>query len=230
MEELLRVEKYALGIKQFLHNKQNQIDWILNDFCFKLYKNQIIGLQGPSGSGKSVFAKSLCGLNSLGIYQQGNFFYRGRSIQDSQKKSLRGKKIFYLPQHAAQSFNPLNKIKNQIRISKKLQSDYSFDMNSFFDPDVINRINNSYPFELSGGELQRCLLKLGFEMATALLILDEPTNSLDIPMQQILKEYIFRYRKRNDSTVLIISHRGDWLQKICDCILEIKDKQIILKK
>lgn len=180
---------------------------ILESIFLKIPNNRITCLLGESGAGKTVLARTISGLmpDTLSI-RSGQFKYRGRPVFYDMLKKMRGREIFYSPQNAAASLNPVLKLKHQFRdfvqTGEKRVAEILRRL-GFGSPD---RILNSYPFELSGGENQRCLLAMAIIREPGFLILDEPFSSLDFGLTAELAKLLKQIQKDYRLSLLIISH------------------------
>lgn len=188
---------------------------IISNVSLQIPEFQISALIGPSASGKTSFARAISGLLPQNMYiSSGEIYYRDHLIDYCGLQRLTGFKIFYSPQNAAACFNPVLKIKRQILETAKISiAELHSILGSlnFNDPGLIL---DTYPFQLSGGENRRCLLALALAHKPELLILDEPTASLDDDLQQELVTLIHQAQKSFNLTILIICHQLNNLQSI----------------
>lgn len=196
---------------------------VLRGINLKIPSNQVTVLLGESGAGKTILARALCGL-----LPDGFFVSRGRILFGRQVLSgpgswamVRGRKIFYTPQNAAASLNPVLTIGRQIRETSRISAKELGEMLSrlqFSDP---VRVLHSYPFTLSGGENQRCLLALALAARPDVLILDEPTAEIDAAAQEKFIEVLRDYLSAFSLTVLLISHHLGFVKAIAQnlCVL-----------
>ena len=201
---------------------------LLEKVTIDIRKNQITGLIGESGSGKTIFSKTISALLPENIYiEKGDIFYKGESVDYKTLKKLRGRHIFYAPQNAAASLNPVLKIKRQINETSKINHTQLIDLLENLDFHDPERILNSYPFELSGGENQRCLLAMAAALQPELLILDEPTSALDHDLQEGFMDLIKKIRQQYDLTILLITHNLSIVRNISDYIYIIFKGKIV---
>jgi ABC-type dipeptide/oligopeptide/nickel transport system ATPase component len=201
---------------------------ILENINIQIKKNKITSLIGESGAGKTIFGKTLAALLPAHIAMtKGTIFYEDQPVTYDRLKKMRGSHIFYTPQNAPASLNPVTKIKNQINETSKIEPNQLIkllkDLN-LHDPD---RILNSYPFELSGGENQRCLLAMAVAQKPRVLILDEPTASLDQPWQEGFMQLIKTIQQQYCLTILLITHNLSLAKNISDFIYIILKGKII---
>ena len=169
---------------------------IIRDFTLRIQRGDRIGLVGPNGAGKTTLLKLLTGelqpdsgtvtlaktLSGIVIDQQRKLMEPGRRVRDVLANG--GEWI-------------------EVRGSKKHIKGYLKEF--LFDPAIADAPIAS----LSGGERSRLLLAREFARAANLLVLDEPTNDLDLETLDLLQEVIADY----DGTVLIVSHDRDFLDR-----------------
>ena len=169
---------------------------IIRDFSLRIQRGDRIGLVGPNGAGKTTLLKLLTGelqpdsgtvtlaktLSGIVIDQQRKLMEPGRRVRDVLANG--GEWI-------------------EVRGSKKHIKGYLKEF--LFDPAIADAPIAS----LSGGERSRLLLAREFARAANLLVLDEPTNDLDLETLDLLQEVIADY----DGTVLIVSHDRDFLDR-----------------
>lgn len=201
---------------------------LLKDLTVDIRKEKITTLIGESGSGKTIFSKALCALLPEGIFiKSGEIFFRGEAVDYDKLKRLRGGHIFYAPQNAASSLNPVLKIGKQIREVSKLDHLQLIGILEELElPDPL-RILNAYPFELSGGENQRCLLAMALALRPELLILDEPTAGLDHDLQERFTVLLKKIQREYRLSILLITHNLSIAESLSDYIYIILSGEII---
>ena len=208
----------TINIKNFFHNKKN--NFIINNINIKIKKNQIVGIIGSSGSGKSTIINMICGFTKP---NKGGIFVDNISIfenNDSWKKN-----IGFIPQNIVilndtireniLFFLKNNKIKDKKlkKIIKKVNL-YSFYKKQRND---LNTIIKEEGLNISGGEIQRIGIARALIENPELIIFDEATSALDtFTENKILKEI-----KTLSKTTIIVSHRMNTL-RYCDQIYGIK--------
>ena len=135
--------------------------FILRDFSIHLNKGEILGLAGESGSGKSVFAKSVLGLNTAPIYKTGgNILVENKLLEnDADYKSIRGKKISMIFQNPQSSLNPVMTIGKQLietimlhnkSLNKKQAKEMAVKLLQDVEIDLAESRLESFPHQLSG--------------------------------------------------------------------------------
>lgn len=211
---------------------------IVKNASFSVQQHACLGIVGESGSGKSITVREILGVNPRWIQSAGEIIFEGRNLLDENeklRKSVRGKKISMILQDAMTAFNPIEKIGFQMRqtfiqllnVSKKEAEQMGLaglkKMN-FADP---QKVYKSYPHELSGGMLQRCMIAIALVLQTGIIIADEPTTALDsINQLEVVKQ--FQYLKElSGTTLILISHDLGVVQRLADNVIVMKDGEIV---
>ncbi|MDQ1351863.1 MAG: peptide/nickel transport system ATP-binding protein ddpF [Acidobacteriota bacterium] len=226
---LLSAQNLTVSIENQIPNTPLPLSTpFLKNVSIDLRKDKITCLIGESGSGKTIFSKTIAALLPENVFiEQGDIFYKGKAIDYCTLKKSRGRLIFYSPQNAAASLNPVLKIKRQVNEWAKLDQTQLLDLFrdlEFQDPE---RVLNSYPFQLSGGENQRCLLAMAVAQQPELLILDEPTSAMDLHLQEEFMGLIKKVRQQFELTILLITHNLSLVRNAADYIYIILNGEII---
>ena len=193
---------------------------VVDNVDMELYRDEALGVVGESGSGKSMFATAL--INSVIEPGQvsGEVIYNPSDgepidileLSDEELKKYRWREISMVFQGAQDSFNPTMRIKGHFEetlISHNASMDQGMERardllsDLYLDPD---RVLESFPHELSGGMKQRTLIALSLLLDPDVLLLDEPTSSLDLLMQRAIMSLLDRIQDTYDFTYLFITH------------------------
>ncbi len=175
----------------------------------------IIGLVGPNGSGKSTLLRILAFLEAPA---QGRLFFEGKSIS-SRQHSMRHR-VTLLSQEP-------------YLLKRSVEANVAYGLKVRGEKDLKNKVAEVLRMvdlapegfagrswhELSAGESQRVALATRLILRPKVLLLDEPTTSLDVESTKRIKEASLTARKEWGTTLVIASHDMAWLDAICDDIL-----------
>jgi len=168
---------------------------IINNVSLELNRGKVMGLIGESGAGKSTLGLAAMGFTRDGCeIVGGNIMFDGIDLVTATpdvKRQLLGKRIAYVAQSAAASFNPAHKIINQ---HAEAPLCHSVSSRTEAEADAINlyqrlrlpnpdEIGFRYPHQVSGGQLQRAMTAMAMSCRPDLIIFDEPTTALDVTTQ-----------------------------------------------
>jgi peptide/nickel transport system ATP-binding protein len=178
------------------------------------HEGEIISIVGESGSGKTTLAKMLLGLISP---TEGDIYFQGqkRDLRTQKQKHEYWKSIQAIFQDPFSSYNMFNKIDavllNCIRMrgggklprAKKveLMEEACCFVNLKFE-----ELTNKYPFELSGGQMQRLMIARIFLLKPKILFADEPTSMIDACSRATILDELMQLRKETGMTVIFITH------------------------
>ena len=211
---------------------------IIQPVSFQINKGEIVALTGRSGSGKTSLALAILGVLHPGItLVQGQIvWYHGDvklTFPDNHKEwsGLRGTHIGFVQQDVYGAFDPLLRMGKQMMMVIKEWSSVAVNeieglLKSILSETGIkdiNRIWNSFPHQLSGGQLQRCQVAVAVALKPQLLIADEPTSAIDKINQDELLEVFDRLRKKYNIAILLITHDQQVVEKLADRIIALGD-------
>jgi peptide/nickel transport system ATP-binding protein len=188
-------------------------------------------LLGESGAGKTLLARALAGLLPSRLrLSRGRILFNGREMNGRAWSGVRGREVFYAPQNAAASFNPVLTIGRQINECRPFAAAAAGELDEllvrlqFPEP---ARVLGAYPHELSGGENQRCLLALALVSGAGVLILDEPTSEIDAVAHDEFVAVLREHQHRRHLTILLVSHHLGFVEKIADGLCILADGRIV---
>lgn len=232
-ESLLKVKnltvKYNLGEKQVI---------ALESINLEIKEREIFALVGESGSGKSTLGLSLLGLLPFNSRVKGEIYFRGEELLSSsgfKLAQIRGKFITMVFQEPAASFNPVYSVGFQIEEvlrfklgikNKKERKKKILELFSQVGLGDSQRLLSAYPYELSGGMLQRVMIAQAIATTPRLLIADEPTSSLDVTIESQILNLFLKLRDKYNLSILFITHDLDVAQSISDRICVLKKARI----
>ena len=181
---------------------------------FNFYAGEIVSIVGESGSGKTTLAKMLLGLiNST----EGDIYYHGtkRDISSQKKKQEYWKGIQAIFQDPYSSFNIFNKIDAVLLDCINMRGGRKFphakkvelitEACSFVNL-KFEELTNKYPFELSGGQMQRLMIARIFLLKPKILLADEPTSMIDACSRATILDMLMKLRVETGMTLIFITH------------------------
>lgn len=202
---------------------------ILTDIKFEIEEGKIYTILGKNGSGKSTLIKSLTSLLPNEEYKTSGevIFKESDLINCSEEKlrQIRKHNIRYVFQDAANSFDPLKKIKYYLDLSNVSPLKIE-ELLLFFLLPNYKKISNLHSYELSGGMAQRLLIVLALLANPDLLILDEPTSGVDYAAINLILLKIKNYIRDNDKSVLIVTQDISFALKTSDYIAYLSDGKL----
>lgn len=207
---------------------------LLQDINFNIEKGKVYTILGKNGSGKSTLTKSLTLLLPTEYYEvRGKVLFEAIDLFNTSEenlKEIRKSKIRYVFQDAANSFDPLKKIKYYFDLSNvsSLKID---ELLLFFLLPTYKKLSGLHSYELSGGMAQRLLIVLALLANPDLLILDEPTSGVDYAVMNLILLKIKNFVRDNDKSVLVVTQDINFALKSSDYIsyLSIGNLTLFLK-
>lgn len=227
MEEILVCENLTMTF-----DDGEYIVHALKNVSFSLRKNEVLGIIGESGSGKSTIAKLITGL-----YQPtgGNIFLGGRSIVRLKRQAQKEvyTKVQMVFQDAVGSFNPRRKIGESIsdtlcRLCGENKHTAGKETALLLDDvGLPGDYAEKYPHELSGGECQRAAIARAMSVHPEILICDEATSALDVSAQAKIVELLMHLRRIHTVSILFITHDLPLVSNISDRILIMDEGELV---
>lgn len=211
---------------------------IVHGLSFAIAPGEVLALIGESGSGKTTTALALMGYARSGCRIAAGSVRIGDTevlqLDAAGQRALRGRRVAYIAQSAAASFNPSRTIMDQVvepalihgtsaRPEAEAKAVALFRELALPDPDAIGA---RYPHQVSGGQLQRLMAAMALITDPELVILDEPTTALDVTTQiEVLRAFRRVVRERR-TTAVYVSHDLAVVAQMADHILVLRDGQM----
>ena len=191
---------------------------VLNNISMSLEPGKIYGLLGENGVGKTTLLTLLCGLKKP---QEGSITTDGIDPYDRLPSFLEN--MYYLPDEVA----PLNTTAERwARSCGKFWPAFNFDtfinIMKEFETDPSQKMN-----AMSAGQLKKAYIAFALAAGTGYLLMDEPTNGLDIPSKAQFRAAIMKYT-REDSTIVISTHQVRDLENVIDPIVILDRCDVLL--
>jgi ABC-type dipeptide/oligopeptide/nickel transport system ATPase component len=212
----------------------------VSEASFGVDEEEILGIVGVSGAGKSILARALTGyISPPGRVARGSVKVFGQDLitaSQEQLRKIRGNSVSIIVQNARAHLNPVLKMGNQIgnvyKAHHRTESGESVKrrvvqmLNDVGIPAAEDRYN-AYPHELSGGMAQRCMIAMALICSPRLLIADEPTSGLDVTIQDQILKLFRRSVKEQGAAGVLISRDMGIIANFCDRVAVLEQGRIV---
>tara|TARA_B100001175_G_scaffold286515_1_gene268278 strand:+ start:1509 stop:2246 length:738 start_codon:yes stop_codon:yes gene_type:complete len=215
MENLVEVK----NLKKIYGSKE-----AVKNISFNIKKDEILGLLGPNGSGKTTTIGMLLGLLKP---TNGQILIDGKKIEENRIEIL--KKINFISPYielpkkltVKQNLIVYGKLYNVTNIKNRIE----YLVEKLRLSDLLNRVTG----ELSSGQKNRASLAKALINNPIVLLLDEPTASLDPEIGDFVRTFLENYKKEKKISILLASHNMNEVTRLCKSVLMMKDGEIIDK-
>ncbi|WP_339148636.1 nickel import ATP-binding protein NikD [Sutcliffiella sp. BMC8] len=212
---------------------------LVQDINFGIQKGKILGLVGESGCGKTVTSMSILQLhnkNNLDI--RGSITLQGRELnglENKEMRKIRGKELAFIMQNPMNAFTPVftigqqfvETIKSHTSLSKKQARELAINVMESVNLQDPQKLLKNYPFELSGGMLQRVMIAMAACLQPSVIIADEPTTALDLHSQLLVLRLLNKVRSDYGTSILLISHDLGVISEMADDVIVMKHGKIV---
>lgn len=207
----------------------------VKDVDFTLHRGEIISIVGESGSGKTTFAKILLGLiKETG----GSILYEGaaRDLSTQAKRRQYWQNIQAIFQDPYSTFNQFYRVEKILNDCLVLQGKKHLSVSEkreqmraacTFVNLKFEELYNKYPFELSGGQMQRLMIARIFMIKPNVLIADEPTSMIDACSRSTILDMLMKLRTERDMTILFITHDLGLAYYVSDTIYIMEQGEMV---
>mgnify|MGYP005736814141 FL=1 len=213
----MQVPLEVIGLSKIYNNKD-----AVKDISFKVNKNEIIGILGPNGCGKTTTIGMILGLLKP---SNGKVLINGIEIEKKRVDLL----------------NQLNFISPYIELPKKLTVKQNLEVyGRLYDVKNLKKkiemlsqklrlseIINKLTGELSSGQKNRVSLAKSIINNPTVLLLDEPTASLDPETGDFVRSFLESYQKENKASILLASHNMSEVERLCSSVLMMNKGSIV---
>ena len=207
-------------------------DVILQNLTLDISKYEVTGIIGHSGAGKTTLAKILSGF----IPYEGSILIAGKELREvlAHVKQSYYRRVQYLFQNSLLSFNPnqtiVKSLEEPLRFMRKIK-------NKTERIQIIQELFTSlglelgwlekYPYQLSGGQCQRCAIARAILAQPECLICDEITSSLDDVNQDKVIKVLQKVQEETNMTIVLISHNQSLIEAICSTVIVLNEGQLM---
>lgn len=202
---------------------------------FNFYEGEVVSIVGESGSGKTTLAKMLLGLINP---TEGDIYFQGekRDISSHRKKREYWKNIQAIFQDPFSSYNIFNKIDSVLldcirmrgggNLPQSKKVELMTEACSFVNLKFAE-LTNKYPFELSGGQMQRLMIARIFLLKPKILLADEPTSMIDACSRATILDYLMKLRDETGMTTIFITHDIGLAYYVSDSVYIMEHGKIV---
>ncbi len=208
--------------------------WAVNDVDFAFHEREIISFVGESGSGKTTLARIILGLLKS---TSGDIRYKGkpRNLKSHGARRQYWKDVQGIFQDPYSSFNQFYRVEKLLLDCIKLQGVKLAEKEKLEKMreacDFINleykELRNKYPFELSGGQMQRLMIARIFMLDPKVLIADEPTSMIDACLRSTILKLLLKLRVENNMMIVFITHDLGLAYYVSDTVYIMKEGKIV---
>lgn len=226
-----------LTVKNLTKTYQGQ-KTAVHPLSFELHQGECLGLVGESGCGKSTLARCLLRIETI---DGGSIYFKDEAIERLNERQLHAyrQKMQIVLQNPSAALNPKLKIKDSLidpyeQYRKQLSLRYfSYTSKKAFIKQLLDAVQlpeslaDRYPHELSGGQRQRVTIARAISIEPELLVLDEPTASLDVISQGAVLALLAELRLSLNLSYLFISHDLAAVAQMSGRILVMKEGRLV---
>jgi len=223
MAELLKIT----ALEKYYGNDKGNVTKAIDDISLEIRTKEFVGIMGASGSGKTTLLNMIAAIDSPSA---GHIIFDGMDISDMPERELadfRGKHIGFI----FQDYNLLDTLTVYENISlpfvmlKKDVTAIRREVVNIAKIFGIDELLEKYPYEISGGQRQRCACARAIIKEPKIVLADEPTGALDSKSARTLMETLQAMNKELSSTILMVTHDAV-TASYCERVLFLQDGKI----
>lgn len=230
-----------LSVKDLVveYTSNRQIVHAVNGVSLDIGRGRTLGLVGETGAGKTTIARAIIGILQMppASIKGGEIIFEGEDLlkkSQEEMQKIRGDQIAMIFQDPMTALNPLMNVGDQIaemvrihnpHLSRKQLEERAMEMLEMVGIPKERYIE--YPFQFSGGMKQRVVIAIALACNPKLLLADEPTTALDVTIQAQILNIIKDLQKKQNASLLLITHDLGVVAETCDDVAVIYAGQII---
>ena len=222
MSKILKID----NIEKYYGNRSN-LTKAIDGISFEVEEGEFVAIMGASGSGKTTLLNCISTIDEV---TSGHIFIDGKDITELKEKELAGFRRENLG-FIFQDFNLLDtltiseNISLALIINKEDANKVEKKVKNIAEKLGIEEILNKYPYEVSGGQKQRCACARALINKPKLILADEPTGALDSKSSRMLLETMDEMNEKLNATILMVTH-DSFSASFCKRVLFLKDGKI----
>ncbi|EJP6472555.1 ABC transporter ATP-binding protein [Clostridium botulinum] len=199
---------------------------VIKDINLNIKEGEIVSIIGPNGSGKSTLLKCI---NGILRPSSGSIYINSKEVSKMNPKEL-AKNVAYVPQATSEVF--LQTIFETVLMGRKPHLKWGVGekdlkvVEEILEYMELSDLAECYMDELSGGQKQRVYIARALAQEPKILLLDEPTSSLDIKHQLEVLQIIEKISRQRKTTVIMVIHDLNIAYRFSDKLVLIKDGQV----
>jgi len=204
----------------------------LDHISLVINRGETVGLVGESGSGKSTLGRAILHLTDL---DSGKIIYKGSEIQNLSEREFRPfrRKLQMVFQNPLTSFNPMMTMESALLDSMRLVTELDLAtkrrrvLQLLDQVELSSRFATLYPYEMSGGQLQRAAIARALAPDPDFIFLDEPTAALDMSIRGQIINLLLRLQRETNASFIFVSHDLRLIRYIADRVLVMYQGQLV---
>lgn len=212
--------------KEYQKNKDNRVS-VINGISLNVYKGEFLAIVGRSGSGKTTLMQIMSGLLAP---SSGQVYYNGEninSLSEKEKAKFRNEKMGFVFQNffVEKNFTAFENIELPLLLKNYSKEERQQKITKVLELVELQHRKEHTPKEMSGGETQRLCIARALVNEPEIIFADEPTGQLDFSTSQNIMR-IFTELKKQDKTIVMVTHNEEDAKKYADRIVRICDGRI----
>ncbi|OWA35988.1 dipeptide/oligopeptide/nickel ABC transporter ATP-binding protein [Saccharibacillus sp. O16] len=209
---------------------------IVDGVSLTVREGEFMALVGQSGSGKSLLSQAIGQLLPSNLRAAGKVLFEGDNLLDydlREMRTLRGRRLSYIFQDYQGAFTPFRSIGAHFDEYQKIHGEKSKTVRRDKAAEALESVGldaallRRYPFQLSGGQLQRTAIATALLLSPRLLIADEATTALDSVSGHRVLELLARKQQETGCAILFITHDWRHVRRYADRLAVMKEGRIV---
>ncbi len=224
----------------YLPNQSYSPNQVVHQVNFALSSGKVFGLLGGSGSGKTLTCHSIMNLLQDGIHASGSIQLKGKkmlNLPEKEMRKIRGFEIAMITQNPMSSFNPvitigehmIETVRTHKKVSPKEAKELAISYLEKMDFSSPVHLLKQFPFQLSGGMLQRVMIAIALLLRPSIIIADEPTTALDKVTQHHILKQLEKIKNEGNTSILLVSHDLNVISRLADEVAVMYDGRLVEK-